>query len=69
MLLDSSQKAIVLKFKISKACQLEFVSSWSTMSSPKRAFDGEIDIPDLSGKVILVTGGESVGLSSMKMNS
>jgi hypothetical protein len=39
------------------------------MFSPKGAFDGEIDIPDLYREVILVTGGESVGLSSMNMNS
>jgi hypothetical protein len=54
MVLDLSYQGTVLKLKI---------------SSPKRAFDGEIDISDLYGKVILVTGGESVGLSSMNMNS
>jgi hypothetical protein len=69
MVLDLSYQGTVLKLKISTACQLKFVSSWFTMSSPKRAFDGEIDISDLYGKVILVTGGESVGLSSMNMNS
>jgi hypothetical protein len=58
-----------VKFKFSTACQLKFVSSWSIMPSPKRVFDVEIDIPDLSGKVVVVTGGESVGLSLMTMNS
>jgi hypothetical protein len=68
MLLDLSYQGIVLKLKISTACQLKFVSSWFTISSP-RAFDGEVDMPGLYGKVILLTGGESVGLSSMNMNS
>ena len=40
MLLDFSYQGIVLKLKISTACQLKFVSSWFTMSSPKRAFNG-----------------------------